>query len=174
MPKHKLDQTCGKAILAFSQGDKNALSTLYDCMARMIFTVAYAITGNYQDAEDVLQETMIQIAKHAPAYQDNGSAKAWILTIARHLSIDIVRKRKGAIPFEESGVWKEAGDHTGFSQLEALDLLSVLSEEERQLVIFRLYMIMPYAEIAQIMKVSVSSAQKKYQRSIQKLKRCDF
>ncbi|NLB42648.1 MAG: hypothetical protein GX815_10415, partial [Clostridiales bacterium] len=93
---------CDKAIVALSEGDMDALSDIFDCMARMIFSVAYGITGNYHDAENVLQETMIEISKYAHKYRRGSNAKAWILTIARHCSIDIVRKRKPLVSIEET------------------------------------------------------------------------
>ena len=42
----------------------DALAIINDCMPRMIFSVSYAIAENYQDAEDILQETMIEITKY--------------------------------------------------------------------------------------------------------------
>lgn len=164
----QVTKTCDKAIIALSEGDKEALSDIYDCMARMIFSVAYGITGNYQDAENVLQETMIEISKYAHKYKRGSNAKGWILTIARHRSIDIVRKRKSLISIEEAiNIPVMDAD---FSRMEVLDMLSILSEEEKQCIIFRLYAKMPYKEIAGMMNITVASAQKKYQRAIRKLK----
>lgn len=45
---------CEKAVAALATGDRSALATLYDCMGRSLFSVAYAVTGNWHDAEDVL------------------------------------------------------------------------------------------------------------------------
>ena len=50
---------CEKAVGALPTGDRSALATLYDCMGRSLFSVAYAVTGNWHDAEDVLQETLL-------------------------------------------------------------------------------------------------------------------
>ncbi|HCS75169.1 MAG TPA: hypothetical protein DIW17_15005 [Clostridiales bacterium] len=159
---------CDKAIVALSKGDKDALSDIFDCMARMIFSVAYGITGNYQDAENVLQETMIEISKYAHKYRRGSNAKAWILAMARHCSIDIVRKRKPLVSIEET--MNLADSKPDFTWMEVMDMLSILGEEEKQCIIFRLYAKMPYREIAEVMNISVASAQKKYQRAIKKLK----
>ena len=164
----QVNKTCDKAIVALSEGDKDALSDIFDCMARMIFSVAYGITGNYQDAENVLQETMIEICKYAHKYRRGSNAKAWILTMARHCSLDIVRKRKPLVPFEKT--MSMPYSEPDFSHLEVMDMLSILDEEEKQCIIFRLYAKMPYREIAEVMNISLASAQKKYQRAIKKLK----
>ncbi|MDD4679842.1 MAG: RNA polymerase sigma factor [Clostridia bacterium] len=164
----QINMACDKAIVALSKGDKDALSDIFDCMARMIFSVAYGITGNYQDAENVLQETMIEISKYAHKYRRGSNAKAWILAMARHCSIDIVRKRKPLVSIEET--MNLADSKPDFTWMEVMDMLSILGEEEKQCIIFRLYAKMPYREIAEVMNISVASAQKKYQRAIKKLK----
>lgn len=159
---------CDKAIVALSEGDMDALSDIFDCMARMIFSVAYGITGNYQDAENVLQETMIEICKYAHKYRRGSNAKAWILTMARHCSIDIVRKRKPIVSIEET--MSMPYSEPDLTRIEVLDMLRILDEDEKQCVIFRLYSKMPYKEIAEMMNITIASAQKKYQRALKKLK----
>ena len=170
MGDKKLCKDCDKAIVELSKGDRNALSVIYDAMARMIFSVAYAITSNYQDAEDVLQSTMLEITRYAHRYQRGTNARAWILAIARHRSLDILRKRKGEISIDEGGLSEVPDLCHELSSLEVLDMLSLLEEEEKQLVLFRLYAEMPYAEIAYVMKISVAAAQKRYQRAVKRLK----
>mgnify|MGYP000877096785 FL=1 len=170
MQEKQINLICDRAIIEYSQGDKDALSVIFDCMARMIFSVAYAITSNYQDAENALQDTIIEITKYAHTYRGNSNAKAWILAMARHCSIDIVRKRKSVVSMEDTATVDIPQTESDFSRLEVLDMLSVLDGEERQCLILRLYAKMPYKEIADIMRISVASAQKKYQRAVRKLK----
>lgn len=164
------NQACDRAILELSKGDREALSVIYDCMARMIFSVSYGITGNYHDAEDVLQETFIEVAKYAHTYRSGSNAKAWILTMVRHRSIDIIRKRRLVVSNEDTETVDMPDTKFDSSRLEVLDMLSILDKEEKQILIYRLYTKMPYKEIAVIMRIRVTSAQKKYQRAVRKLK----
>jgi len=166
----QINKACDRAITELAMGDTNALSIIYDCMARMIFSVAYGITGNYQDAENVLQETMIEIVKYAHSYRSGSNARAWILAIARHCSVDIVRKRKLSVPIDDTGSVDLPLYRPDLSKLEVLDMLRILNSEERQCIILRLYAEMSHKEIASIMNISVASAQKKYQRAVRKLK----
>jgi len=162
--KNKLD----RAVISLAGGDNNALSTIYDLSARLIFSTAYAITGNYQDSEDILQDTFLEIAKYANRFTGRG-AKSWILTMTRHIAIDVVRKRKPTVELTESeAVNVTACDH--YSDLEVFDLLNQLEEDERQIVTYRVYAKMPHKEIAKIMDITVANSQKKYQRAITKLK----
>ena len=164
------EKICEEAIFELAGGDMSALSAIYDVMSRRIFALTYTITGNYCDAEDALQNTMIDITRGCHGYK-GGSPAAWIFTLARHNAIDIVRKRRhGAeLPLEEASAEPEA--QSEFSMLETMDMLNVLEEEEKQIVLMRLYSEMPYREISAVMGIKVFAAQKKYQRAISKLKK---
>ena len=172
MRTQNINKVCDKAMIAFLKGDKGALGVIYDCMAKLIYSTAYGITGSVQDAEDVLQNTMIEISKYAHTYKAGSNPKAWMLTIAHHCSIDVIRKRKPDIPIEDSKLPETSGTQPDFSQIEVLELLSLLDPEERRILIYRLYTGLPYKQIASVMGISVTSAQKKYQRSVKKLKAC--
>ena len=157
-------------IVSVANGDREALSEIYEKFGRMIFSIAIGITERIADAEDALQETMIVIVKSAENYKLGTNPKAWILTIARHNAMDIVRKRRDHLPLDCPEAARIAVDDELPSDV--LDLLSKLNEEERQLIILRIYGEMSYIEIGKIMNISVFAAQKRYQRVLKKLKDC--
>ncbi len=165
------EKICEKALAELKTGDLNALSVIYDTMARQIFSLAYTITSNYCDAEDALQNTMIDIANSCRGYK-GGKPVAWIFSITRNNALDIVRKRQreAELFFDEAGA-EPAEENKEFALLETLDMLNVLEEDEKQIVVMRIYSQIPYAEIAGIMGIKVFAAQKKYQRAISKLKK---
>jgi RNA polymerase sigma-70 factor (ECF subfamily) len=152
------------AVTALQNGDNNALSDIYDLTARLIFSTAHAITGNYQDAEDITQDTFLEIAKYAKSFKGKGG-KTWILSMVRHLAVDTMRKRKPTAELHENMSYDD--DYSG---LEVFELLKRLDEDERQIVTYRVYAKMPYKEIAEVMELTVANIQKKYQRAISKLK----
>ena len=168
MPNDNKIKACDDAIVAIASGDRQPLGILYDHMARDIYVTSLAITQNHADAEDALQDTMLQIVKYASSYLKGSNPCAWILTIARHRAIDIVRRRKTTILLDEISLADESSE-TIDSQ--ALLLLDGLNSSERQLIIFRLYEDLSYSEIAKIMNISTFAAQKRYQRVLQKLKK---
>lgn len=88
---YAVEKACESALAALAAGDRSALATLYERMGRSVFSVAYAVTGNYHDAEDVLQETMPDAFRCASAYRQGTSACAWLLSIARHKAVDCLR-----------------------------------------------------------------------------------
>lgn len=171
MGQRKITHICDKAVTAYAKGDSEALSVVYDCMAKMIMATALAITDSREDAEDVLQDTIIGVARFAGSYKKGTNAKAWILAIARNKALDAVRKRNGNLPLEEAE--KQSHEEKGFAGLEAMDMLKILDETERQIVLFRLYAGLSYKEISVITEISVAAAQKRYQRAIAKLRKSE-
>ena len=170
MTSQELNDRCDAAVCALSAGDNDALSTIYDLMARQIYVTAYAITANHADAEDALQDTILQIVKYAPSYRAGTSARAWMLTLARHRAVDIVRRRKSIIHIEDEQLASIADPNDSTEIASVWELLNALKEQERQLVILRLYDELSYAEIARVMGISVAAAEKRYQRALKKLK----
>ena len=54
-------QALESSIISLASGNNEALSYIYDNLGRLIYSVALGITERTQDAEDVLQETMIEV-----------------------------------------------------------------------------------------------------------------
>jgi len=73
-------------------GDVAALRTLYDEHAPRAMAVAIRILRNAPDAEDVVQETFLELWRRAPQFDAaRGGAVAWVVTIARSRAIDRLR-----------------------------------------------------------------------------------
>ncbi len=166
------EKICEKALAELAEGNKDALSVIYGEMSRCIFSLAYTVTGNYCDAEDVLQNTMIDITRSCRLYR-GGSVCAWIMTIARNNALDIIRKRHDGMEISLSDIEEStaAEQRDNFAVVDAMDMLSVLDIDEKQIVLLRLYQEMTYREIADIMDIKIFAAQKRYQRAISKLKK---
>ena len=161
-------ECCDAAIAAIAKGEMHALGMLYECMAHDVLIAALAITRSHADAEDALQDTMLQIVRYASRYRQGTDPRAWVLTIARHRAIDIVRRRKKTTSLEEACLVDESDVVDGMN---VISLLDALTRDERLIVILRLYHTLSYEDIAKVMGISTYAAQKRYQRSLQKLKK---
>jgi RNA polymerase sigma-70 factor (ECF subfamily) len=79
------------------EGDSAALRTIYDRCSPRVFGVSLRILGTRPDAEEVLQETFLEVWKRAREYNPSrGSVEGWVVTIARSRSIDRLRSRGAA------------------------------------------------------------------------------
>lgn len=171
------DKRLEQALLALGRGERRdngepvGLAELYELMGRAIFTTAYVITGHREDAEDILQDTLVEIYQDARFYRPRTNPRAWVLTVTRHTALDAVRKRTrhATAPLDTAEALPTPPD--AHEELSALwDLLAVLSPEERELVVLRLYHGLSHGEIAETLRISTAAAQKRYRRAIDKLR----
>ena len=91
IPANAADQ----ALLArVSGGDAAALRTLYDVCAGRAMSIAYRVLASRSEAEEVVQETFVQVWRQAATYDaSRGGAMAWIATIVRSRALDRLRSR---------------------------------------------------------------------------------
>src|SRR5271169_307367 len=85
-----------EALLAgMAVGDQSAAVTFTRRYQRRLFGLAYSMTSDAGVAEDVAQEAMIRVWRHAPVFDPRrGSVASWVLTITRNLAIDALRLRR--------------------------------------------------------------------------------
>src|SRR5213080_5598933 len=60
---------------------------------RFLYTVAYRLTGNREDAEDLVQEVLLRIRRGLETYRP-GSMEGWLSRIATNAFLDDVRRRR--------------------------------------------------------------------------------
>ena len=81
-------------LTRLASGDGAALGQLFDSLSPRIFGLALTIVSNRQDAEEVTQETWMQVWRSAGQYDANlGSVSTWVLRITRSRAIDRLRSR---------------------------------------------------------------------------------
>jgi RNA polymerase sigma factor (sigma-70 family) len=81
--------------------DQSSWQDFFDTYWKLIYGVARKGGLNEVEAQDVVQETMVSVAKHMPRFQYNpaiGSFKAWLLNMTRWRMRDQLRKRE---PYRE-------------------------------------------------------------------------
>ena len=75
-------------------GDADAFRVLVERHSRPLFRLAYRMTGNQQDAEDVVQESFLRAHKQLARFDERASFGTWLYRIAVNCSLDLVRARK--------------------------------------------------------------------------------
>src|SRR5258705_1889411 len=110
------------AVARAKQGDGDAYRVLVDRHSRSVFRLAYRMTGNEQDSEDVVQETFLRAYKQLHRWEARSSFSTWLYRIAANYSLDLVRSRKrhGEVAMNETPA---AGDE-GTEIVHALPSLS--------------------------------------------------
>jgi RNA polymerase sigma-70 factor (ECF subfamily) len=85
-------------LAGMAVGDHAAAVTFVRRYQKRVFGLAYSMLGDTGVSEDVAQEAMIRVWRHAPVFDPRrGSVASWVLTITRNLAIDALRLRR-AVP----------------------------------------------------------------------------
>jgi RNA polymerase sigma-70 factor (ECF subfamily) len=82
------------AVALARDGDSDAFRALVDRHSRAVYRLAHRMTGNPQDAEDVVQETFLKAYRQLGRFESRANFSTWLHRIAVNCSIDLIRGRK--------------------------------------------------------------------------------
>ena len=91
----RMDKNDHAAIQAVLAGDKDAYGALVVRHSHSLFRVAYRITGNEADAEDVVQEAFLRGYRKLEGFESRANFGTWIYRIAVHCALDKIKQRRG-------------------------------------------------------------------------------
>lgn len=145
-------------------GDQQAFAALVEKYKDSVFNVAYRMLGNPSEAEDVAQEAFVRAYTQLHTYKDTHRFSTWLLSIASHLSIDQLRRRRFLalplenVPFLEWIADVGVGPEESALAVEASDemqrVLSVLPAKYRAVLILRYWHDLSYEEIAEALHLT--------------------
>ena len=140
---------------------------LLDQHGESILRLAYSYLHNQSDAEDILQDTLIQYLRTAPVLESPAHEKAWLLRVAGNLSKNLLRAQgyRHADQLEETLVAQEREDLSYV--WEAVKALPVPYRETIHLYYYEGY---STAQIAQILDQKESTVRSRLKRGREKLK----
>lgn len=75
-------------------GKRESFRVLVDRHGRKVFGLAYRMTGNEHDADDVVQETFLRCYKRLDSFESRSSFSTWLYRIASNCALDLLAKRK--------------------------------------------------------------------------------
>ena len=166
------DNTIEDLIARMSCGEVSAMGDLYNLIGTDVYAYALSKTANKEDAEDITQDTFVQIWKSARQYTALGKPLAWIFTIEINLIRRQYNKTKGCVPFDEAIETELDGDDFTESVIVndfLRQILTSLSEEEREIIALHIVSGLRHREIAQLLGKPLSTVLSKYNRAIKKL-----
>ena len=88
-----MPQTDAAAVAMARDGDSEAFRALVERHSRAIYRVAYWMTANPSDAEDVVQETFLKAYRQLSRFESRANFGTWLHRIAVNCSIDLIRSR---------------------------------------------------------------------------------
>jgi RNA polymerase sigma-70 factor (ECF subfamily) len=158
------------------RGDLNALEGLYEAFADPVFTLARRLCRSREEAEEVLQETFLEVVRSVRGFRGDGAFGAWIRRVAVSKALtSLRRRRRGDVEVvEPDHRGLEAVPATGSSQSwRKVDLeraLARLPDDSRAVVWLHDVEGLTHVEIAAIFGRSTSFSKSQLARAHAKLR----
>ncbi|MCI9174928.1 MAG: RNA polymerase sigma factor [Lachnospiraceae bacterium] len=154
-------------------GDQDAFRELYELTYTPLYAFLLSYTLNREDAQDLLQDTFIQILRKSHLYQDKGNPMAWMMKIAKNLFLSKCRKEHS-----ENLNYEDVENDLGFDDMTNVDnrmvlekMFEILSIDDRNLIIMHDVSGLKHKEIAEILDIPLGTVLARYHRGIRKLQK---
>jgi RNA polymerase sigma-70 factor (ECF subfamily) len=146
------------------KGNQEIFSVLVERYKDAVQNLAYRMLGNATEAEDITQESFVRAYTQLATYKPVHKFSTWLLSIASHLAIDQLRRRRFlALPLEDvpflewivdMGISPEQSALQGERQDEIQSYLQRLPGKYRAVIILRYWYDFSYDEIATALKLT--------------------
>jgi len=155
------------------KGDVEAMGELYELIKTDVFAFALSKTADRDLSEDITHDTFVQIYRNAALYRSEGKPLSWIFTVEMNL-IRRACKRSERIVGNDEHI-ENLSDETDFAESFVrsefiAELLSVLSEEEREIISLHVVSGLKHREISSLLSMPLPTVLSKYHRALKKLK----
>ena len=172
-------------VSAAQAGDRHAVEELLSKYQDRVYRYGLRFCGNPGDAEDVMQETLLAMAKSLPSFERRASLTTWAYTIARSFCIKRSRKSKFAPvdvkPLERATLELASiatqmpnapEDALHAKQTGALleRAVSDLEDEQREVLVLRDIEGLSAQEVADVLSISVAAVKSRLHRARSKLR----
>jgi len=180
-----MDATDAAAVLARArEGDGEAFQALVEQHSRSVFRLAYRMTGNEQDAEDVVQESFLRAYRQLGRFESRANFGTWLYRIVANCSVDLMRSKQArhdqvrGDSLDEAAVDLPAADVPGPERMaqsaeierRVQDALRELSPLERAAFTLRHYEGRSIDEISATLGLGTSAAKHSVFRAVKKLR----
>jgi len=156
----------------YISGDESALASLIDRHQSKIYRFVYSKVKDRDVSDDIFQDTFIKVIRtlKTKSYNEEGKFLPWVMRIAHNLVVDHFRKAK-KMPFqretEEYSIFNYLTDNaltvesqmiTEQVEVDLKRLLDELPQDQKEVLVMRMYQDLSFKEIAELTGVSINTA----------------
>jgi RNA polymerase sigma-70 factor, ECF subfamily len=170
-------------LTKIAEGDRKALSDLYDRYSRMIYAIAWKSLNSVEECEEVVLDVFAQIWRIADRFDlQKGSAEQWMFTLARSRILDRLRKLQRLqkvnqvidagkeIDFPTASVDPIEAIEIGERRQQVLTALVQIPTAQRQVIEMAYYQGLTHTEIATATGLSLGTVKTRLRLGLSKLK----
>jgi RNA polymerase sigma-70 factor (ECF subfamily) len=159
-------------------GDGEAFSNLLEQYQVPVYNLCYRMLGDPDEAEDAAQESFLRAYKGLRRYDRQRPFSTWLLSIAAHYCIDLMRRRRfTTLSYDELPHLDppdlNPGPETALilseSQQRVQSLLAALTPQDRAAIVMRYWYDLSYEEIGEALSMTVSAVKSRLHRARREL-----
>jgi RNA polymerase sigma-70 factor, ECF subfamily len=174
-----------ETIRRFLDGEEEAFSRIVRAWEGKIYSLAWRMLGNREDAQDIVQETFLSVFKSVGTLRDPARFSTWLYRIAVNHCRSHRRSRPSELSLSEQ-IFESSGDEERFpsgfpaaprsgESLETIDIirkaLMGLSEDHRTAIVLKEYVGLSLEEIAGVMDCPLSTAKSRLYHGLRGVQR---
>ena len=156
----------------YISGDESALTSLIERHQSKIYGFIYSKVNDRDLSDDIFQDTFIKVINtlKTKSYNEEGKFLPWVMRIAHNLVVDHYRK-SNKMPFnretEEYSIFNYMSDNaptieskmiTDQVEADLTRLLDELPEDQKEVLVMRMYQDLSFKEISELTGVSINTA----------------
>jgi len=159
-------------VSKYIQGNENALAILIGRHKQRIYSFIYSKVYDRDITEDIFQDTFIKVIKTLKLgkYNEEGKFLPWVMRIAHNLVIDHFRKNSRMRKFDNAGefsIFSVLSDSSLNAEKTIIKeqveedvrrIIEELPEDQKQVLMMRMYKDMSFKEISERTGVSINTA----------------
>ena len=149
-----------------------AYEVLFHRYHHKLIKVCYRYLGSTQEAEEAVNDTMLNVFNSLAKFEDRASFKTWIYRIAHNQALTRLRKKQlDIVDFDEAEhvVMNDTPSSLAEDNESIEHLLAQLSIEERSIVVFRIAGDLDFSDIALVVEEKLSTVKMRYKRALEKM-----
>lgn len=159
---------------AVGQGDERALGSLVERYAARIHAFLTRVTGDRDDADDLLQDTWMRVARGARSFDAARLVRPWLYGIAANLARDLHRRRAVRLRAVQQGNVGAGEPAMTFRPVERIDIrerLARLPERLREVLVLRYFDGLDEAEMADALGIPRGTVKSRLHGALRELRR---
>lgn len=158
------------------RGDKEAYIILIDAYKKQVFNLALRLTGNFQEAEDIAQDTFVKAFIKLKHFNTDKSFFTWMYSLSLNIIRNHLKKRKRAsfTEIDENSAAEGVSQERSLINFQDMNRLqrslNRLPQDVREIIVLKYYQGLSFESVAEIYGISLSAAKMRVYRGLEKLK----
>lgn len=163
------------------EGNRNSYALIVDKYKGPIFNLTYRMTGSYDDASDLAQETFIRAYKNLSRYNTEKKFFTWLYTISLNLIRNHLKGNKKETFYDSpentdlSRAWQADTDDSEHALIKRQTIYQLnmclrrLPGDHKEALVLRFYQDLSFEDVSEVLGISLSAAKMRVYRGLEKL-----